>query len=156
MKRTAEKVLAIISAAFTAIGIISSLIGLAFLKAFTADSFMMADFEAELLADPSFGAEEMDVFYWMLDLIVGFSWFFIIALIISLLLIIVGIVNVWNNKNPKLAGILFIIAGLFGGILTLTSILLYIAGILCLTKKSPLVDENPYSTEPYDGSMRPL
>ena len=68
-------------------------------------------------------------------------WLIIIGLIISLILTIIGIVNIWKNKNPKLAGTMFIIAGLSAGILSLTSILLYIAGILCFTKKPPLTNE---------------
>ena len=83
-------------------------------------------------------------------------WLIIIGLIISLVLTIIGIVNIWNNKNPKLAGIMFIIAGVFGGILSLPSILLYIAGILCFTKKPPLTDEPQFMDDQYDGTMRPL
>ena len=45
-----------------------------------------------------------------------FGWVFIIILVISLILNIIGIVSISKNKNPKLAGIMFILAGLFAGI----------------------------------------
>ena len=81
----------------------------------------------------------------------------IIVMIISVVLNIIGIVNIWNNKNAKLAGIMFIIAGVVGGLLSLSSILLYIAAILCFTKKPPLQDD-PYVGDQSsgDGMMRPL
>jgi hypothetical protein len=87
----------------------------------------------------------------------GFFWLLIIGLIISLVLNIIGIVNIWRNKNAKLAGIMFIIAGVLAGLLSLSSILLYITAILCFTKKPPLQD-NLYSGEQTsgDGTMRPL
>ena len=61
-----------------------------------------------------------------------------------------------NNKNPKLAGIMFILAGLFAFVLSLTSILLYIAGILCFTRKAPLTDETTFVENQYDDTLRPL
>ena len=137
MSRTAEKVLSILSVVLTAIGIIISFASLALFNYLKSDSLIQKEFEAEiLLADPTLTPEHIEVIYGVFGLVGGFMWLIIISLIVSLILTIIGIVYIWKNKNPKLAGIMFIIAGLTGGIISLTSILLYIAGILCFTKKT--------------------
>ena len=157
MKRTTEKVLAIISAVFTVIFTIFGFIGLGFLKMVTSDPANRVDFEKELLDfDSTLTTSDFEVMYESLGLFESLSWFLIILLIISLITTIIGLVFIWNNKNSKLAGIMFIISGLFAFVLTPTSILLYIAGILCFTKKAPLVAESVYSNEQNDDSMRPL
>jgi uncharacterized membrane protein len=156
VNRTAEKVLSIISAVLTVIGIILSFISLAFFNYLKSDPMIRQDIEAELLADATLSPTDVDMFYTIFDFIGGFMWLIIIGLLISLILIIIGLVNIWKNKNPKVAGTLFIIAGLLGGILNLTSILLYIAGILCFTKKPPVTHEPQFVDDKYDGTMRPL
>ena len=157
MKRTAEKVLSIISAVLTGIGVAFSFATMAILNYWKSEPTFLQDFESEMMAfDPTLTSADMEIFYTSFDIIANFIWFIIIGLIISLILVIIGIINIWNNKNPKLAGILFIIAGLLGGILSLTSILLYIAGILCLTRKSRITDQPQFIDDTYDGTMRPL
>ena len=91
----------------------------------------------------------------MFDMFADFSWLFVIALVISLIATIVGIIFIWNNKNPKLAGVMFILAGLFAYVLSPTSILLYIAGIMCFTRKAPLTDDPTFGNQ-YDDTLRPL
>lgn len=119
-------------------------------------SFQM-EFEQEmLLMDPSLRPGDLEIVNTFVNLFGGIMWFIIIGMIIGLVLAIIGLVNIWNNKNPKLAGIMFIIAGVLAGIVTIPSILLYIAGILCFTRKPPLTDKPQFSDDQYDGSMRPL
>lgn len=156
MSRTAEKVLSIISAVFTLITVIMSFVGLAFWKTLTSDPAWRREVEMELLADPEFTPGDVEFIFSLLNFFEGFYWFIIIALIISFILTIVGIINIWNNKNPKLAGIMFIVGGVLAGLLSLTSILLYIAGILCFTRKPPLTTDQTFVDENYDGTMRPL
>ena len=157
MKRTAEKVLSIISAVLTVIGVILSFAILAFLNYIKSDPAIQDDFRTEiLLFDPTLNNADIEIFFTVFNFLGSFMWLIIIGLIISLILIVIGLVNIWNNKNPKLAGILFIIAGLMGGILNLTSILLYIAGILCFTKKPPFTQEPQFVDDQYNGTMRPL
>ncbi|MCZ2260396.1 DUF4064 domain-containing protein [Sporosarcina sp. G11-34] len=156
MSRTAEKVLSIISAVFTALSIVGSLIGLAFFKGFISDPVMRAELEADFLSDPAFAQQDVEILFMVMDSFVGFSWLIIVGLIISLIVTIVGIVAIWNNKNPKLAGAMFIVGGLFAGILSLTSILLYIAAVLSFVRKPPLGQDPSFTEEPYDGAMRPL
>jgi len=157
MSRTAERVLSILSVVLTAIGIFVSFAALALFNYLKSDTLIKEEFEAEiLLADPTLTPEQIEIIYGVFGIIGGFMWLIIISLFISLILTVIGIVNIWNNKNPKLAGIMFIIAGLTAGILSLTSILLYIAGILCFTKKPPLINESQFVDDKYDGTMRPL
>ena len=137
MKRTAEKVLSIISAVFTLLSIIGGFAFAAFMKAVLSDGTLRSDMESEFLADPTLGAEDVDMIFGMFDMFADFTWLYVIVLVISLIATIVGIIFIWNNKNPKLAGAMFILAGLFAFVLSPTSILLYIAGILCFTRKAP-------------------
>lgn len=156
MKRTAEKVLGIVSAIFTGLGIVmlGGLLGL--FNLMQNDPEIRGEFEAQLYLTPDMTQADVDTFLSMFNLVGGFMWLAIIFAAVSLLLTIIGLVKIWNNSNAKLAGILFIVAGLLGGIVSLPSILLYIAGILCLTKKPPLTEDTLYVEETNDGSMRPL
>ena len=156
MKRTAEKVLAIISTVLTTLGIIMVVAFMAFFNFIKNDPVLKGEFEAELYATPDVTQADIDSVLAVFNLIGGFMWLGIILMAISLILTIVGLVNVWNDKNAKLAGILFIIAGLVGGIVSLPSIFLYIAGILCLTKKPTMIDDPVYVDDMHDGTMRPL
>jgi len=157
MSRTAEKVLSIISVVLTTIGVFISFASLALFNYLKSDPLIQDEFEAEMLMiDPTLTPENVEVMYGAFGIIGGFMWVIIISLIVSLILTVIGIVNIWKNKNPKLAGTMFIIAGLTAGILSLTSILLYIVGILCFTKKPALTDESQLMDDKYDGTMRPL
>lgn len=157
MNRTAERVLSIIAVVLTGIGTILGFAGIAFFNLIKNDPTVRQEIEMEMMTDPTLSPSDMDAVFAAFDVFGGFLWVIIIFMILSVILNIIGIVNIWNNKNAKLAGIMFIIAGLMGGILTLPSILLYIAAILCFTKKPPLEDEVQFVDQPYnDDSMRPL
>jgi hypothetical protein len=157
MKRTAEKVLSIISLVFTLLGIIGGFAFAAFMKVALSDGATRSEMESQfLLTDPTLGAEDIDIFFGIIETFADFSWFFVIVLIISLIANIIGIIFIWNNKNPKLAGTMFILAGLFVFVLSPTSILLYIAGILCFTRKAPINDETTFVENQYDDTLRPL
>jgi len=149
MKRTAEKILGVI-------GLILSIIGVLMSGALAVlFQFVKSDPTFELV-DPSMTQEEIEIAEVFLSLFGGSMWFIIIALIISTVLTIIGLVNIWNNKNPKLAGILFLIAGVLAGLVSLPSILLYIAGILCLVRKPSVMEKTSFTDDSYDGTMRPL
>lgn len=157
MSRTTEKVLSILSVVLTAIAVFISFAALALFNYIKSDTLIKEEFEAEmLLVEPTLTPEHIEIIYGAFGIIGGFMWLIIISLIVSLILTIIGIVNIWNNRNSKLAGIMFIIAGLTAGIISLTSILLYIVGILCFTKKPPLLNESQFVDDKYDGTMRPL
>ncbi|MEK5036846.1 DUF4064 domain-containing protein [Sporosarcina sp. FSL K6-3457] len=156
MKRTAEKSLSIVSLVLSIIGIILSVILVSFFNLVKSDPQFQNEFEQGILSDPTLGPEDLEIINMVLGLFGGTMWFIIIGLIISVIMTIVGIVKIWNNNNPKLAGIMFIIAGVLAGVISLPSILLYIAGILCFTRKPPMTDKPQFTDDQYDGTMRPL
>ncbi|MDN4606359.1 DUF4064 domain-containing protein [Sporosarcina highlanderae] len=157
MKRTAEKVLSIIAVILTAIGTITGFLVMAVFNLLKNDPIFKEQIEMDLLANPELSPADVDLVMSILASAGGFLWILIIFSIISIVLNIIGIVNIWKDKNAKLAGIMFIIAGILAGILTLPSILLYIAGILCFTKKPPLQDDLQYADQSYDSDgMRSL
>lgn len=156
MNRTPERILSIISVIFTALALIPSFLVVAFGKALS-DGEIREEIEMDLLNDPELTGEETDMVLSILESISGFGWFFVFVFLISLIATIVGMIAIWNNKNPKLAGIMFIIAGLFALVLTPTSIMLYIAAILSFTKKPPhLPEEDAFIESHSDDTMRPL
>lgn len=147
ISRTAERVLSIIAAILSALGVVGIvLIGSVFRMAMN-DPLVYSEMEAEMLRDGTLTAADVEMVFSLFESLMSFVWVILVVAIIGLILNIVGIVQIWNNKNPKLAGTLFIIAGLLAGILSLASILLYIAGIMCFTKKPPLAPEAEYTTQ---------
>ncbi|MEI4770742.1 DUF4064 domain-containing protein [Psychrobacillus sp. FJAT-51614] len=142
MSRTGEKILGIISAIFTLLGIILTSIIVVNGSAVIQDEAFQTGFQQEILSDPTLTSQDAEAVTQVLDVLPNFfnvfGWGFIIILVISLILNIVGIVSINKNKNPKLAGIMFILAGLFAGIISITSILLYIAAIMCFVRKPPV------------------
>lgn len=159
MKRTAEKTLSIISAVFTLISIIFGFASLSIVKMMNADEAFRAEMEAELYTMPELTSEEADLVLSLIDMFEGFIVLAIVVLVLSFIATIIGLIFIWNNKNPKLSGIMFIIAGLFAFVLTPTSIMLYIAAVLCFTKKPPRAqdpEQTPYYGDTPDDSMRPL
>ena len=159
MRRTAERVMSMISIVFTGLAIIFSFMGLSALKMMLVDEARLLEFEEVMMSiDPSVTAEDLKVVISGLPVLEGIGSFLVILLVISLITTIIGTIFIWNNKRPKLAGILFIISGLFAYILSPTSILLYITAILCFARKPPLeVKGDPEFVESPDTSgMRPL
>ncbi|SDN40188.1 Protein of unknown function [Psychrobacillus sp. OK028] len=154
MSRTGEIVLGVISAIMTLLSIILVSILVVSGSSLMQDEAFISEFENMMITDPNvteadlqFVNDNKDV---AIDAFNVFGWVFIIILIISLILNIIGIVSVSKNKNPKLAGIMFILAGLFAGIISITSILLYVAAIMCFVRKPPVQlqeQEEYYTTE---------
>lgn len=142
MSRIGELVLGVISAIFTVLAIIVvSFLVVTGSAAFQDESFK-AEIQQEILNDPNLGGQDAEMFVQVFDVLPNafstFGWGFVIALVISLVLNIVGIFAIMKNNKPKLAGIMFILAGVFAGVISLTSILLYIAAIMCLVRKPPV------------------
>ncbi|PIC65080.1 hypothetical protein CSV79_03880 [Sporosarcina sp. P13] len=136
INRTAEKVLAIIAAVFTFIGMAMLTVFGIFVNMANNDSTVMEQFREVMLSDGELTLSEVDMFMEFFDVFAVFIWVGVAVAFIGFVLNIIGLVKL--RSNAKAAGTLFIIAGLFNGILSLTSILLYIAGILCFTKKPPV------------------
>ena len=150
MSRTGELALGIVSAVFTFLGIIATVIFLISGSSVFTDEAFLYEIEQEMYNDPALSeleaqqaADFVSVFFEMFTVL---GWLAVATLVISLVLNIIGVVSVSKNKKPKLAGTMFIIAGVFAGIISLTSILLYIAAIMCFVRKPPVSPEEEYYT----------
>lgn len=152
IKRTAEKVLSIISVVLNLLSI-----GLIVLMIFGSnllvnDPLFESQIEQSMYGSGLTDAEIQEGMTFMQDfimIIINLGWIFVVFGVISIILAIVGAVKV--NGNPKLAGILFIIAAATSGVVSLSGILLIIAAILCFARKPKIeapiqqTDENGYT-----------
>jgi len=140
VKRTGEKVLSIIATILNVLGC-----GLLILMLFGSrmimdvgmnDPIFQNEMENQMYANGLTEAEMNEALGFMedfLSIINGIGWVLVILSIIAIVLGIIGAVKV--NKDSKLAGILFIIAAVLSGIITLPGILLIIAAIMCFVRK---------------------
>lgn len=138
INRTAERVLGIISAVLLTLSVLGAALVAFIWNMASSDPTFMDEFRGEIVSEGVVNTEEVDMFMSFMGSFSTIIWVLVAVAFIGLVLNIIGLVKVWNNKSPKTAGILFIIAGLLGGFLSLPSILLYIAAILCFTKKPPM------------------
>lgn len=161
ISRTGERVLGIIGIVFNVLVIILAAIAITSLSGFEG-SQEHQQVEQELLNDPVFTNPEeaqmaVDFFN---SFMAGFGligWVFTGLLVISTIFAVLAIVNLKGNRNAKLAGLFFILAGLFAWILTPTSILFYIAAIMCFVRKAPMQDDELLrkETDVYSGNDTP-
>lgn len=141
MKRTAEITLTIIGV------VINALVGgsvLLIASIFKNEAFQEQVKNELAKTDPSLNTADPSM---VLDAIGNGSWWVIIASLIGLVLGIIAAVYLKGNKNPKLAGILLIIAAVVSVLLSvgvdwLSGILFLIAGILSLARKPKKVIED--------------
>ncbi len=150
MKRTVEVVFGIIGSLFNALAITFMgimLAGMNQLKNNTQiQDELVSQFENEFSKDPQF--QDIDVQSFsnsMMSVINSFGplgWFIIICFIISFVLGIIAMVSAVRAKEKKanFAGAMFIVAGVLGGILSPTSIIYYIAAIICFVRKPKVVE----------------
>ncbi|MDN7243352.1 DUF4064 domain-containing protein [Planococcus sp. N028] len=154
VSRGAEKALGIIGIVFNLIVIASTIFLITNQDTFQS-SPEFQQIEEEIKNNPSFANPQdaqaaADAFAASFGA-VGWTLFALLA--ISTLFAILALLNLRRDKNPKLAGAFFIIAGLFAGILSLTSILFYIAAIMCFVRraKRPRNDDTNYRDIDRDG-----
>lgn len=146
ISRTGERVLGIIGTVFNVLAIILIAYLITSLSGFEG-SQEQQQMEQELLNDPMFAnPEEAQMAVDMVNTMIAGSgiigWVIIAILIISTIFAVLAIVNLKRDRNAKLAGIFFILAGLFAGLLSITSILFYIAAIMCFARKPPMRDDD--------------
>ncbi|QCR32775.1 DUF4064 domain-containing protein [Lysinibacillus sp. SGAir0095] len=158
MKRTGERVLSIIATILNvlAVGFLIVMLfgGKMLIDTGMNDPLIQSEMESQMYASGLTEAEIDEALLFMDDFISfisGIGWIFVVLGIIAIILGVIGAVKV--NKNAKLAGILFIIAAVLSGIISLQGILLIIAAIMCFVRKPkseiPLqkTDENGYVIE---------
>jgi len=154
ISRTGERVLGIIGIVFNILAIIllawliTSINGLEGTAEFE-------QFEQDIMNDPAFegSPEEAQM---VVDFIIGgtgvFGWALVAMLALSTILAIVALINLKKHSNASLAGVFFILAGLLAGVLSLTSILFYIAAIMCFVRKPQMRDDELHRRD--DGANR--
>lgn len=147
ISRTGERVLGIIGIVFNVIGIIL----LAWL--ITSISSLegtpeFEEFQQDFMNDPAFEGNPQEA-QMVLDLIINgagvIGWIIVAMFVLSTIFAIIAVVNLKNGRNIKVAGIFFILAGLLAGVLSLTSILFYIAAIMCFVRKPPMREDELYT-----------
>lgn len=140
MNRTIEKVLAMIASILNVFGIAGTGVFL-----FSLDSFFKTDsLQQQIIEDVQQSTGTKLTLTDLQDLSQVFGsigWFVIIVLIISLIIGTAGMIKL--HSDTKLAGILFIGAGIFACLISVPSILFYIAAILCFTRKKAQPQESP-------------
>lgn len=151
INRTAERVLSLIAVIFNGISILIGVFAAFLFSLVKSDPAAMDEMKYSMVNDGILTMDEIDLVMDLFGSFVVLIWVAIIIAFIGLVLNIIGIVKIWNNASPKTAGILFIIAGVLSGILSLPSILLYIAAILCFTKKPPYAPQP--SPDEVDGAQ---
>lgn len=145
IKRTGEKALGIIGSIFNVIGIILSIIFITSLSGFEGSQMQM-QMEEEIRNDPNLtNPEDVEFTIDMVNSFVqGFDvlgWIVVALLVVSTVFAILAITKLKSFDKASTAGIFFILAGIFAGILSLTSILFYIAAIMCFVRKPPLRED---------------
>jgi len=135
LKRTAEFTLGIIG---TIISGLMSLLGMFLIWTASSDE-VRAEVEKQVQDDPMMVQEDIDV---VLGLFSTGGWAIIIASIIGIIFGIIAIISIKGNKNPKLAGWMYIVGGVLVGIISLglgflPALLFIIAGIMCFVRKQP-------------------
>lgn len=145
MKRTVEIVFGIIGSFFNVIAIASMglmVVGINELKNNTQfQNEMITEFERQAKDNPESSQMDVQTFTTNTNLIMNnfgpLFWFILICFIISLILGIIAIIQAVKAKDKKanFAGGLFIAAAVLAGFLSPTSIVYYIAAIICFVRK---------------------
>lgn len=133
MDRTVEKILSIISMIVNVLTL-----GIVFIV------FIM--FQIGLMSTPDAYESEEDMILYIFGFVI---WIFIVAIIGSIVLTIIGLIKLKNDE--KKSGKMFLFAFLLAGLTTVPGLLLLLAGIMCLVRESsvPKVEESPILGETY-------
>lgn len=141
MKRTVEKVFGIAAILCNLIAIGLGGLFLAGFNGIQSDPNFANDFAniQNEMKDPGTESVTPEDLQSLLDAISPFmgtfGWILIICFIISTVIGIAALIVGSKPEKAQLTGILLIVAGLFSGIITITSILFYIAAILFFVRK---------------------
>lgn len=134
MKRTGEIALGVIGAV---ISVFVAILGVGLIFFMGNEGFTRAVGEGIKDEDPNVSSAEVS---FVIDLIGGYFWVIAVVSIIAVILGIVALVFLRDNKNPVASGIIFLVGAVVGGIFTLpfgifNGLLYLIAGIMCLVRK---------------------
>lgn len=144
MNRTIEKILAMIASILNVFGIATTgIIVVSIDSLFRADGVQQQLFgDVQQRTGTDFTLTDL---YDLSQVFDAVSWFVIVVLIISLILGTAGMIKL--NSDTRFAGILFIGAGIFACLVSVPSILYYIAAILCFIRQKGQPQEAPVGKE---------
>ncbi len=137
ISRSGEKILGVIGIVFNLLTIALIVFSIFSLGNVENDPEFRQFLEEQIMADP--GMTEMGDVEGLVDtLLTSFDvimWVLVGLLAISTIFAILAIGRLGKNGNPNMGGVFFIVAGLFAGLLSLTSILFYVAALMCFVRK---------------------
>lgn len=138
VSRSVEKVLGIIGIVFNLLAIALIIFSIFSLGNVENDPEFRQFIEEQIMSDPTM-TDVGDVQGLVDGLLASFDvimWVLVGLLAISTIFAFLAIGRLGRNANPNMAGVFFIVAGLFAGVMSLTSILFYIAAIMCFVRKA--------------------
>lgn len=138
VSRSVEKVLGVIGIVFNLLAIALIIFSIFSLGNVENEPEFREFLEEQIMSDPAM-TDVGDVQGLVDGLLTSFDvimWVLVGLLAISTLFAFLAIGRLGKNANPNMAGVFFIVAGLFAGVMSLTSILFYIAAIMCFVRKA--------------------
>lgn len=153
MKRTGEKTIIIIASICNLIAIFLTSIAVIFLKNIINDPKLVEEYlnDPTVLAESNGEVLTIQEFQDAMDIISpyinGFAWLIIGTMVISLILGLVAFKMMNKKEKVNTAGILLILSGVLGGILSLTAILYYVAAIMCFVRKPRVSNDLDYPSQ---------
>jgi len=144
LKRTGEIILTVIGLIFSVFGLISSISMASMMKSnFIVDNFTEG-FNEGLAEEGLEGTIEAGEF---LNIFAGFGWFLTFISIVGIVVGIIAIIFLKDNKKPKAAGIILIVGSIIILLATIgmgffSFVLYLIAGIMALVRKAPQNDND--------------
>lgn len=132
MKRTAEVRIGIVGIVFSALITFAALFFLWLSN--SKNGIVLLDEDAlDLTPDEVYG---------LLQIVGIYGWVLLAAALLGTTLGIVAVKNIKENKNPKLAGALFIIASAITGVMAIglgfiPAVLYLVSGSMCFMRKAP-------------------
>lgn len=137
VSRAGEKTLGIIGVVFNVLTIALLIFAILGLGNIENDPEFRQMLEEQIVADPTIGdiGDTQALIDGLLTSFDVVAWTLVALLVLSTILALFAIARLGHNRKPKVAGVLFIVAGVFAGLMSLTSILFYIAAIMCLVRK---------------------
>lgn len=144
ISRSGEKILGVIGIVFNLLAIALIVFSIFSLGNVENDPEFRQFLEEQIMADPNM-TDVGDVQGLVDGLLTSFDvimWVLVGLLAISTIFALLAVGRLGKKGNANMAGVFFIVAGLFAGLLSLTSILFYIAALMCFVRKGRNDNEN--------------
>ncbi len=137
ISRSGEKILGVIGIVFNLLIIALIVFSIFSLGNVENDPEFRQFIEEQIMADPDM-SDMGDVQGLVDGLLTSFDvimWVLVGLLVVSTIFALLAVGRLGKKGNANMAGVFFIVAGLFAGLLSLTSILFYVAALMCFVRK---------------------